>query len=126
MLSEHGCKIAPSTFYAAINRAPSARAVRDELVLDQVRRVHTASRGGLYGVLKVYHHLRRENVQVQGTAVARCTVERLMRSAGLQGVRRCRRVRTTIPDVTADRAPDLVKLDFTATAPNQLWVVGFT
>ena len=62
VLSQHGCKIAPSTYYAARNRPPSARALRDELVLIEVRRVHKAARGGLYGVLKVYHQLRREKV----------------------------------------------------------------
>ncbi|AZI58394.1 hypothetical protein EH165_09825 [Nakamurella antarctica] len=109
-----------------MKRAPCARAIRDVEVLAQIRRVHEGSRGGLYGVLKVYHQLHRENVLVQGTPVARCTAERLMRLHGLKGVHRSRRVRTTIPDVTADRAPDLVKRKFTATAPNQLWVVDFT
>ena len=126
VLTEHGCQIAPSTYYAARNRPRSARAVRDEEVLVQVRRVHTASRGGLYGVLKVYHQLRRENILVGGTRIARCTVARVMREHGLKGVRRHRRVRTTIPDPAADRAPDLVKRDFTAIRPNQLWVVDFT
>jgi putative transposase len=126
VLTQHGCPIAPSTYYAARNRAPSARAVRDELVLDEIHRVHKASRGGLYGARKVYQQLRREDVTVQGTPVARCTVERLMKTAALQGVRRSRRVRTTIPDEAAARPGDLVKRDFTATAPNQLWVVDFT
>ena len=62
VLTEHGCQIAPSTYYAARNRPRSARDVRDEEVLVQVRQVHTASRGGLYGVLKIYHQLRRENI----------------------------------------------------------------
>jgi len=53
VLTQHGCKIAPSTYYAAKSRPPSARARRDELVLIEVRRVHKAARGGLYGVLKV-------------------------------------------------------------------------
>jgi len=126
VLTEHGCKIAPSTYYVAVKRQASARAVRDELVLAEIRRVHTASRGGLYGTLKVYHQLRKENVQVNGSPVARCTVERLMRANGLVGVRQSRRVRTTIQDPTADRAPDLVKRRFAADAPNQLWVVDFT
>ena len=64
VLTQHGCKIAPSTYYAARHRAPSARTRRDELVLVEVRRVHKASRGGLYGSLKVYHQLRREKVLV--------------------------------------------------------------
>jgi len=126
VLTAHGCKIAPSTYYAARHRAPSARATRDELVLVEIRRVHKASRGGLYGSLKVYHQLRREKVQVEGSPIARCTVERLMHDTGLRGVSRGRRVRTTIPDPAATRPPDLVDRQFTAAAPNQLWVVDFT
>ena len=126
VLTQHGCPIAPSTYYAGRNRALSARAVRDELVLNEIHRVHKASRGGLYGARKVYHQLRREGVTVDGSPIARCTVERLMKTAALQGVRRSRRVRTTVPDEAAARPGDLVKRDFTATAPNQLWVVDFT
>jgi putative transposase len=126
VLTQHGCKIAPSTYYAARNRVPSARVRRDELVLVEVRRVHKASRGGLYGSLKVYHQLRREKVLVEGSPVARCTIERLMHDAGLRGVSRGRRVRTTIADPAAVRPPDLVDRKFTAQAPNQLWVVDFT
>jgi len=126
VLSQHGVPIAPETYYARRRRPRSARAGRDERVLVEIVRVHTAARGGLYGARKVYHQLRREGVLVEGTAVARCTVERLMRTHGLVGVRRGRRVRTTIPDTTAVRPADLVKRQFTATAPNQLWVVDFT
>ncbi len=125
VLTEHGVKIAPSTYYAARNRPPSARAVRDERVLDEIRRVHDAS-GGRYGARKVYHQLRRENVQVDGSAVARCTVEPLMAAEGLRGCSRGRTVRTTRPDTTAARPADLVKREFTALAPNRLWVVDFT
>jgi len=126
VLTEHGVPIAPETYYARRRRPRSARAGRDERVLVEIVRVHTAARGGLYGARKVYHQLRREGVLVDGTAVARCTVERLMRTHGLVGVRRGRRVRTTIPDTTAVRPADLVGRQFTATAPNQLWVVDFT
>lgn len=126
VLTQHDCKIAPSTYYAALDRPPSARARRDELVLIEVRRVHKASRGGLYGSLKVYHQLRREKVLVEGHPVARCTIERVMHDAGLRGVSRDRRVRTTIPDKTAARPPDLVDRKFVADAPNGLWVVDFT
>jgi len=126
VLTEHGCPIAPSTYYAGRKRRPCARQVRDELVLDEVCRVHKASRGGLYGARKIYHQLRREGVTVEGSPVARCTIERLMKAAGMQGVRRARRVRTTIADEAAARPADLVKRDFTATRPNELWVVDFT
>ena len=126
VLREQDCGIAPSTYYAARSRALSARAVRDEAVLVEVRRVHKASRGGLYGARKIYHQLRRDGVEVSGRPVARCTIERIMRSACLQGVNRSRKVRTTVADPAAARPADLVKRDFTAAAPNQLWVVDFT
>ena len=87
VLTEHGCKIAPSTYYAARNRPPSARACRDERVLVEVRRVHDGS-GGRYGARKVYHQLRRDGVLVDGTPVAKCTVEQLMTVEGLAGARR--------------------------------------
>ena len=102
VLTEHGCPIAPSTYYAARSRRLSARAARDELVLGEICRVHKASRGGLYGARKIYHQLRREGVTVAGSPVARCTIERLMKTAGMQGVRRDRRVRTTIPNGRRD------------------------
>ncbi|HZK36138.1 MAG TPA: IS3 family transposase [Aeromicrobium sp.] len=126
VLTEHGCKIAPSTYYAARKRGLSARARRDELVFAEIERVHQASRGGLYGARKIYRQLLRENVLIGDKPVARCTIERLMRNAGLQGVSRSRKVRTTISDPTAARPPDLVKRDFTATKPNELRVVDFT
>ncbi len=112
--------------YAARTRGPSARARRDLLVMIEIKRVHQASRGGLYGARKIYQQLLRENILVEDQPVARCTIERLMRNAGLQGVSRRRKVRTTIADPAATRPPDLVKRDFTATKPNQLWVVDFT
>jgi putative transposase len=124
VLTEHGMPIAPETYYAHRRRPVCARARRDERVLAAIVRVHTDSRC-LYGVRKIYHQLRREG-GVDGSPVARCTIERLMKAHGLQGVRRGRTVRTTIRDDAADRPADLVERDFTATRPNQLWVVDFT
>ena len=121
VLTEHGCKIAPRTYYANKARPACARTVRDQAQLVAVRRVHKASRGGLYGARKVHAQLLRE-----GVVVARCTIERLMRTDGLQGVSRGKRVRTTVADKDAARPADLVKRDFTATAPNRLWVLDFT
>jgi putative transposase len=114
--------IAPSTYYAVRSRQrrPSARRVRDTELLAEIQRVHAETRG-LYGARKVWLQLRREGIEV-----ARCTVERLMRQAGLEGVRRGRRRRTTIADQAAERPADLVERDFTAEAPNQLWVADFT
>ena len=115
-------QVAPSTYYAvkARQQNPAARTLRDRETLAEIQRVHDAS-AGLYGARKVWWQL-----QADGIAVARCTVERLMRQAGLAGVVRGRRWRTTIPDDAADRPQDLVGRDFTATAPNQLWVADFT
>jgi putative transposase len=115
-------QIAPSTYYAvkARQRCPSARALRDAELLVEIGRVYDRSRG-LYGARKVWWQLRLE-----GIPAARCTVERLMRQAGLEGVRRGRKRRTTIPDGRAQRPTDLVERDFTATAPNLLWVADFT
>ena len=123
VLTEHGCKIAPSTYYAARVRPPSARAVRDAELLPEIIRVHADPRigRGLYGVRKVWHQLLRE-----GVSVPRCQVERLMRATGLQGVRRGKRFVTTRPDAAAIRPPDLVKRDFGAGRPNALWLVDFT
>jgi putative transposase len=123
VLKEHGVGIAPSTYYAARDRPPSARAARDEQLLAEIRRVHADPNigRGLYGARKVWHQLRREGIDV-----ARCTVERLMRAAGLAGVRRGRRFVTTRADAAAARPPDLVNRDFHAEAPNRLWLVDFT
>jgi putative transposase len=123
VLSGHGVKIAPSTYYAHLSRPASARSVADASLLPEIVRVHSSTTvgRGLYGVRKVWHQLRRE-----GTVVARCRVERLMKAEGLQGVRRGRRFVTTRPDSAAARPPDLVDRDFTAARPNQLWVVDFT
>jgi putative transposase len=112
--------IAPSTYYHAKRRAPSARAVRDAQLKAEISRVH-AEHFGVYGARKVWRQLHRE-----GITVARCTVERLMRQLGLQGVRRGKPHRTTTPDAAATRPADLVERDFSASRPNQLWVADLT
>ncbi|WP_427902055.1 IS3 family transposase [Micrococcus luteus] len=119
-LSAAGTQIAPSTYYAAKTRPPSARSLRDEQVLVEIRRVHEANYG-VYGARKVHAQLRREGLQV-----ARCTVERLMRAAGLRGISRAKGPRTTVPGRGPDERQDLVQRDFTAAAPNQLWVADIT
>jgi len=122
VLTEHGCKIAPSTYYAAKSRPPSARSISDAALLVEIVRVHSDRDlgRGLYGVRKVWHQLRREDI-----VVARCTIERLMRSAGLHGIRHGKQFVTTKADPAASRPPDLVDRDFTAQGPNRLWVVDF-
>jgi putative transposase len=117
--------IAPSVYYehkrrqAEPERVP-ARVRRDAEVVTEIVRVHEAN-FRVYGARKVWLQLKREGIDV-----ARCTVERLMRVQGLEGARRGRRCRTTVPDTAAERPLDLVKRQFTATRPDQLWVADFT
>jgi putative transposase len=108
--------VAPSSYYAAKSRGPSPRAQRDAVLgpaLVQLWKDNYC----VYGAHKLWKTARRA-----GHDVGRDQVARLMRSAGIEGVRRGKRVRTTKPDPGAGRHPDLVKRNFTATAPNQLWV----
>jgi putative transposase len=122
VLSEHGCPIAPSTYYdarAAVQQ-PARRQLRDAELKAEISRVH-AENYGVYGARKVWLALNRE-----GVAVARCTVERLMRELGLAGARRGRRYRTTISDAAATRPADLVGRQFNPPAPNRTWVADFT
>jgi len=123
VLTEHGVKIAPSTYYAAQIRPASARAVRDAELVEHIERVFwDRQKGrGISGARKVWRLLARENIMV-----ARCTVERLMRQQGLRGVRRGKQFVTTRPDGAAARPPDRVERQFTAARPNELWVVDFT
>jgi putative transposase len=120
VLRAAGLPIAPSSYYAAKKRLPSLRAVTDERVKEQIRRVHTEN-FGVYGARKVWHALRREGVEV-----ARCTVERLMHDLGLRGAVRGATVRTTLPDGAAGRPADLVERDFRADHPDRLWVADLT
>jgi putative transposase len=101
VLTELGVKIAPSTYYEYRNRTPSSRENQDEELTVEIRRVH-AENFGVYGARKVWLQLNRE-----GIAVARCTVERLMRAAGLRGAVRGRVKRTMIADPAAARPADL-------------------
>ncbi len=118
-------QIAPSGYrrHAAQQRNPAlrcARAQRDDTLVPQIQRVWQTNMQ-VYGADKVWHQLNRE-----GIAVARCTVERLMRRSGLQGVRRGKVVRTTISDAKAPCPLDRVNRQFKANRPNQLWVSDFT
>ena len=116
--------IAPATFHrhAAIARKPelaSDRARQDKEDFEEIRRVYDKSRGR-YGARKVWHQLRRDKHDI-----ARCTVERLMRDKGLQGVTRGK-TKTTVPDPAQPCPDDKVNRQFTANAPNELWVSDFT
>ena len=117
--------IAPSTYYAhkagEADRARLApRGRRDVELKSEIRRVWEEN-FQVYGARKVWRQLNRERI-----AVARCTVERLMRRLGLQGVVRGRSCRTTVGDAAADRPADRVNRQFTAARPNQLWVADIT
>lgn len=117
--------IAPSTYYlhAAGETDPaqrSARAQRDERLCGQIQQVWDENLQA-YGADKVWRQLRRE-----GVAVARCTVERLMRKLGLKGVRRGKPVKTTVSNPEAACPEDRVNRQFTAERPNALWVSDFT
>jgi transposase InsO family protein len=117
--------IAPSTYYVhAARRADpsraSARQRRDALLCVEIRRVWEEN-FQVYGVRKIWRQLGRE-----GIAVARCTVARLMRQMGLQGIVRGKSVRTTISDKAAPCPLDRVNRNFRAPAPNRLWVSDFT
>lgn len=117
--------IAPSMYYehkarqADPGRRPP-RLRRDEALIPEICRVREEN-FDVYGARKVWRQLRREDF-----VVARCTVERLMRSLGLQGVVRGRKCRTTIGEESAERPLDRVNRQFVATRPNQLWVADFT
>lgn len=118
-------QVAPSAYrrHAARQRDPdlrSARAKRDEALEPEIQRVWKAN-FEVYGADKVWKQMNREQIPV-----ARCTVERLMRRLGLQGARRGKTVRTTIPDRSAPCPLDLVNRQFKADRPNQLWVSDFT
>ncbi|MDQ1902186.1 IS3 family transposase [Paracoccus sp. WLY502] len=117
--------IAPSTFYSfkAGERDPalaSDRAKQDRLDLAAIKEAFDDSRGR-YGARKVWHQLRRE-----GREIARCTVERLMKTMGLQGVVRGKKVVTTNPATAQPCPDDKVNRAFKADMPNQLWVSDFT
>ncbi|MEV0742165.1 IS3 family transposase [Streptomyces sp. NPDC050549] len=124
VLTQHGCKIAPSTYCACKKRrlAPSPRSVRDEGLKEQIEEVEVYEADyRVYGARKVWRQLNR-----QGQKVARCTVERLMREIGIAGAVDGKKVITTMPDPAAARAPDLFDREFVVPAPNRTWVADFT
>ena len=117
--------IAPSVYWEHKRRERepercSARSRRDAELRPMIRRVWETN-FGVYGARKVWRQLKRE-----GVAVARCTVERLMRLEGLKGVVRGETKRTTIPDDSAARPADLVDRSFEADRPNRLWLADIT
>ena len=107
-------------YRAAKTRPPSARTVSDELLGGEVVRLH-AENYGVYGVRKMHALMKR-----QGWLIGRDQTARLMRTLGLRGVKRSKRVFTTKPDPAAEKPRDLVKRQFTAAAPRRLWVADIT
>jgi len=121
VLTEHGCKIAPNTYWVARKRPPSARALRDAELVVEIQRVYDENLF-VYGADKVWAQLNRENI-----VVGRGRVERLMRARGLSGARRGKAFTvTTIGDDRLARPADLVARQFRAPAPNRLWVADLT
>jgi putative transposase len=120
VLSEHHLAIAPATYYAAKNRPPSLRTLHDGQVKTVLAELHEQNYG-VYGVRKMHAALRRA-----GVVIGRDQTWRLMRELGLQGVRRGKFKRTTVSDDGAVRPADLVRRDFSAARPDQLWVCDLT
>jgi putative transposase len=113
-------KVAPSTYYAARRRLPSARACRDAELKEEITRVYKEN-FEVYGAAKIWRQLQRE-----GISVGRDRVARLMSELGIAGVVRGSPKQTTIPAEVGDRPADLVDRNFTAPAPNRLWVTDLT
>jgi putative transposase len=116
----HVLQVAPSTYYAAKSRQPSARALRDVVMMQALMVLWVANRK-VYGAHKLWKAARRA-----GHDIGRDQVARLMSELGICGVSRRRKVFTTRPDPDALRAPDLVNRNFTAERPNALWVTDLT
>jgi len=111
---------APSTYYAAKSRPVSARALRDE-VMKPILHDLWRENFGVYGAHKLWKAAGRER-----HVIGRDQTARLMKSLGIEGIRRGKRFKTTRPNPTADRHPDLVERDFNPDTPNVLWVTDLT
>lgn len=112
--------VSRSGYYAWRNRPPSARAQQDARLTTRIKQIHERSRG-TYGAPRIHAELADEGIHV-----GRKRVARLMKAANLAGVSRRRSVCTTRRAPSAEVAPDLVERDFTASAPNELWVADIT
>ena len=125
VLTSEGCQVAARTYrsWKQQGRKVAGRTLSGAVVIDALLATEGTPEG-LYGRRKMTALLRR-----RGLLVSHHTVDRLMRDLGLNGVRRGRKVRTTVPDPNAkpeDRPTDLLERDFTAAVPNQRWVADFT
>jgi len=113
--------VAPSSYYAARSRQPSARSRSDAALKPELQRVFEQSHDGTYGAYKLWRQLKREGFQA-----GRDRVARLMRELGLSGVKRDKSTRTTVPAPVGPRPEDKVHRQFTAAAPNRLGVADLT
>jgi putative transposase len=125
VLSGHGVAISPSTYYEWVAKQPTRRQLADEQVLAVIAAQREDKKVGKFvrtlGSRKMWIRLRG-----QGHDVARCTVERIMGEHGWEGACYGSKHRTTLADTTHHRYPDLVDRNFSAPAPNRLWVADFT
>jgi putative transposase len=125
VLTEHGVKISPATYYEWVAKTPTKRQLRDAEIVALMQAQRDDPKTGRFvatlGSRKIWIRLRG-----QGHDVARCTVERLMQANGWEGARYGSKHRTTLADDTHPRSPDLVDRDFSPLAPNRLWVADFT
>jgi putative transposase len=132
VLREQGCQIAARTYRAWKRQQPAARTISDALVMNAIVNASFATDAegrrrltpeGLYGRRKMSAYLRRNGFP----EVAACTVDRCMRALGHNGVRRGKKVRTTIPASDGGRrAGDLLDRKFTAAEPNRIWIADFS
>ncbi len=112
--------VSPSGYYAWLNRGPSTREQADRVLRDRITDIHSRSRG-TYGAPRIHAELL-----AYGVSVGRKRVARLMRQARIQGVHRRRKVATTRTNPERVTAPDLVRRQFTATRPDQIWTADIT
>jgi putative transposase len=122
VLREQGCQVAARTYrsWKQPGRTVAARTLTDAALAEVLIGLKDTPEG-LYGRRKMTHYLRRE-----GHRVAFCTLDRLMRDLGMNGVSRGKGIRTAVRAMDGHRAGDLVNRDFTAPAPNTCWVADFT
>lgn len=122
VLGEHtiGRFITSRGYRLAKSRPASARSIRDRMLIDELKKIH-ARNYGVYGIRKMWHAARRA-----GWNIGRDQVARLMKIAGISGVRRGRVPVTTRPAPVPDTRPDLVSREFKASRPNELWVADMT
>lgn len=128
VLADYGIKFSPRGYRAARGRALSERDRMDQQIINVLEELHLLDDKGrkrpetLYGARKMWRYLQRNGFP----EVARCTVERLMRHLGMQGMVRGKAQRTTIPGKDGKRAGDLLNRNFDTDAPNEVWVTDFT